>query len=137
MEIAYIYISHGHKDPSGECHALTIMASIIDFQELLRKRGGNSKKRNCLVKVSELFPYALRQTNLHTAKTKGAKQIYTGWLEEINGNLDRQSLRQAIRLNKNVKIRNLNDFKVIDRRVDGLYYVPNVLEESSYNSFLK
>ena len=62
--------------------------------------------------------------------------MYTGWLEEINGNLDRQSLRQAIRLTKNVKIRTLNDFKVTGR-VDGLYYVPNVLEESSYNSILE
>ena len=127
----------GHKDPAGSANALTIMASIIDFQELLKKEREKFKKEKLPRQSKRTISIRTASNESTQGETKSAKQIYTGLLEEINGNLDRQSLRQAIKLNKNVKVRNLNDFKVMDRRVDGLYYIPNVLEESSYNSILE
>ena len=44
MEIADIYISLAIRIQAG-CNALTIMASIIDFQELLKKEGEIQKRK--------------------------------------------------------------------------------------------
>ena len=114
------------------------MTSVIDFKELLKKEREKFKKGK-LPRQNRLSNSTSESDETARGETKNAEQGYTNLLDEVNGNLDLQTLRETIKVTEHVRIRHLNDFKITSSVLEGgsLYYVPNVLEESSYNSILE